>query len=89
MDYAGCFMDSWLGEMHWDELRRPYYLYKGKIVRRIGYFHDELEYECHEEIAEEVTRMIEQAISKAGEKLNIKVPLVGEGKVGKNWKEVH
>lgn len=39
MDYAGCFMDRWLGEMHWDELRRPYYLYKGCIVRRIGYFH--------------------------------------------------
>lgn len=46
MDYAGCFMDRWLGEMHWDEKRRPYYVYKGYIVRRIGYFHDELEYEC-------------------------------------------
>jgi hypothetical protein len=39
MDYASCFMDRWLGEMYWDELRRPYYLYKGCIVRRIGYFH--------------------------------------------------
>ena len=39
MDYAGLFMDKWLGEMHWDEKRRPYYIYKGCIVRRIGYFH--------------------------------------------------
>lgn len=39
MDYAGVFMDKWLGGLHWDELRRPYYIYKGYIVRRIGYFH--------------------------------------------------
>ena len=39
MDYSGLFMDKWLGEMYWDEKRRPYYVYKGCIVRRIGYFH--------------------------------------------------
>lgn len=39
MDYAGCFMDKWLGKVYWDEHRRPYYLYKGCVVRRIGYFH--------------------------------------------------
>jgi hypothetical protein len=89
MDYACCFLDSWLGGLHWDELRRPYYIYKGFIVRRIGYFHDEVEFECQESIAEEVARLIEKAISKAGEFLKIKVPLEGEGKVGKNWKEVH
>lgn len=89
MDYAGCFMDRWLGGIQWDEKRRPYYVYKGYIVRRIGYFHDELEYECQEPIAEEVARMIERAIATAGTTLKIKVPLVGEGKVGKSWKEVH
>jgi hypothetical protein len=89
MDYAGCFMDKWLGGMQWDEKRRPFYLYKGFTVRRIGYIHDELEYECDAEIANEVAGMIEKSIAKAGEYLGIKVPLVGEGKVGKNWKEVH
>lgn len=89
MDYASLFMHKWLGKMHWDEKRRPYYLYQGYIVRRIGYFHDELEYECQDEIAEEVSKMIEKSIAKAGEFLKIKVPLVGEGKVGKSWKEVH
>lgn len=39
MDYASLFMDKWLGKMYWDEMRRPYYVYKGCIVRRIGYFH--------------------------------------------------
>ncbi len=89
MDYASCFMDKWLGKTHWDDLRRPYYLYKGCVVRRIGYFHDELEYECQEEVAQEVSGMIEKAIAMAGEFLKIKVPLVGEGKVGKSWLETH
>lgn len=39
MDYASCFMDRWLGKTYWDDKRRPYYVYRGCIVRRIGYFH--------------------------------------------------
>ena len=89
MDYASIYMDKWLGKMYWDELRRPYYVYKGCIVRRIGYFHDELEYECEDDVACEIAKMIEKAITKAGEFLKLKVPLAGEGKVGLNWKEVH
>lgn len=90
MDYAGCYMDAWLGKIYWDEMWRPYYLLDGKIVRRIGYFHDEYEYECEgEETAHKVAKMIEKAIEKAGKHLKIKVPLKGEGKVGKNWKDCH
>jgi hypothetical protein len=88
MDYAGCFMDHWLGGLHWKD-RKPYYLYKGYIVRRIAYQHDELEFECEEPIAEEIARMIEKSIEKAGQHLKLKVPLAGEGQVGKNWCEVH
>src|SRR5690606_22336755 len=29
MDYACCFLDAWLGEIYFDDMRRPYYLYKG------------------------------------------------------------
>ncbi len=38
MDYALCKMDQWLGKIYWED-RKPYYLYKGYKVRRIGYFH--------------------------------------------------
>jgi hypothetical protein len=89
MDYACCFLDSWLGKIHWDDLRRPYYIYKGFIVRRIGYTHDEVEFECEEPVAEEVGKMIERAIEKAGQYLKLFVPLAGEAKIGKNWKETH
>lgn len=88
MDYACCFLDKWLGGIRWKG-RKPYYLYKGYVVRRIGYFHDEVEFECEEPVAEEVARLIEKAIEKAGEYLKLKVPLAGEGKVGKSWLEVH
>lgn len=39
MSYAACFMDSWLGDFHIDELGRPYYLYQGKVVKRISMVH--------------------------------------------------
>jgi hypothetical protein len=39
MSYAGCLMDTWLGEMYLDGLGRPYYLYNGKVVKRISMVH--------------------------------------------------
>lgn len=89
MDYASCFMDKWLGGIKWDTDHKPHYIYKGFVVRRIGYYHDELEFECSPDIAQEIGMMIETAIQKAGEFLKLKVPLKGEAKVGKNWKETH
>lgn len=88
MDYAGCFLDSWLGGLRWKD-RKPFYCYKGYTIRRVCYQHDELEFECDEPIAEEIARMIEKAIEKAGQYLKMKIELAGEGKVGKNWCEVH
>ena len=88
MDYAGCFMDAWLGGLKWRD-RKPFYEYKGHVVRRIAYVHDEVEFECDEAIAPEIAKMIEKAIERAGQHLKLKVPLAGEGKFGKSWKEVH
>lgn len=88
MDYALCFMDSWLGGLHWEN-RKPYYIYKGFVVKRVAYMHDEVEFECEEAIAGEISQMIEKAIEKAGQYLKLKVPLAGEGKTGKSWCEVH
>ena len=88
MDYACCFLDAWLGGLKWKD-RKPYYLYKGYVVRRVAYVHDEVEFEAEEPVAEEIARMIEKAIERAGEFLKLKVPLAGEGQVGKSWCEVH
>lgn len=88
MEYALNFMDVWLGGVKWED-GKPFYLYKGYVVQRVGYYHDELEYECDEAIAPEVAKMIEKAIERAAQFLKLKIPFAGEGKVGKSWKDVH
>lgn len=39
MSITACFMDAKLGEMYIDDLGRPYYLYKGKVVKRVSMVH--------------------------------------------------
>lgn len=39
MSYAACLMDTWLGDMYLDDKGRPYYLYEGKVVRRVSMVH--------------------------------------------------
>lgn len=89
MDYAICFLDKWLGGIKFDEMGRPHYIYKGFIVKRVGYMHDQTDWECPEEIAEDLKVLIEKSYSTAGRYLKFAVPLIGEGKVGNNLKEVH
>ena len=91
MSYAACFMDRWLGEMYIDELGRPYYLYKGKIVKRISMVHDEYSWEVEDGIENEISNLTVKAIIKAGEFLKLSLPLNGEGKVSfeGSWLHVH
>ncbi len=87
--YALCIVDNKLGWMDIDELGRPYYRYKGHIVKRLAAFHDQGDYEAEPEVAEEVGKMIVDAIKKAGELLEMKVALDGEYKIGNNAAEIH
>ena len=91
MSYAACLMDTWLGEMCIDERGRPYYLLDGKIVKRIGMFHDEYSWEVEDGAEEAVRTMSVDAIIKAGEFLKLSLPLNGEGKKSfeGSWKDVH
>lgn len=91
MSYAACFMDSWLGEMYIDNLGRPYYLYEGKIVKRISMVHDEYSWEVEDGIENEISNLTVKAIIKAGEFLKLSLPLNGEGKVSfeGSWLHVH
>lgn len=89
MDYALLIMHNKLAPLKIDDYGRPYYTYKDYFVARVGYFHDEMEFECDEEIAEEISKMQEWSIEEAGRILGLKIPLAGEAKIGNNWKEVH
>lgn len=91
MSYAACLMDTWLGDMYLDEKFRPYYLYKGKVVRRTSMVHDEYSWEIEDGIQEEIRDMTVKAIVRAGELLKLSLPLNGEGKLSYqgSWKDVH
>lgn len=86
---AACMMDNKLGELYLDEKFRPYYLYKGKQVKRTSLVHDEYSWEVEDGIEEEIRQLTVECIIKAGEYLKLPLPLDGEGKIGKNWKDVH
>lgn len=61
----------------------------GKQVNVVCFYHDEYTFECDEDIAEEVKKITEEGIAWAGRFYKIKCPHVGQGKIGKNWYEVH
>lgn len=89
MSMAFCIVDNKLGWLDIDDLGRPYYSYKGSVVKRIAAFHDQGDFESSPEVAEEVGQMLVDAIIKAGEMLSMKVELNGEAKVGNNAAEIH
>ena len=55
----------------------------------VCFYHDEYTIECKPEIAEEVRKISEEAITWAGRHFNIVCPHKGDGKIGKDWYEVH
>lgn len=89
MDLAGCLMDMWLGGIQYDENNLPCYMYKGEAIRRVLYYHDEYAFECREEIAQEILDMGIKSIVKAGEMLNLNVPLDADGAIGTSWANIH
>ena len=87
--YALCMMDNILGWMELDEIGRPYYKYKGHVVKRLAAFHDQGDFETEPEVAEEVGQSLIKCIKKAGQMLEMKVELDGEYKIGSNAAEIH
>lgn len=58
-------------------------------AKLINVVHDEMIFESSFEHAEDVRKLTEENIRIAGEMLKLKCPMKGEGKIGKNWLEVH
>lgn len=52
-------------------------------------YHDEEQWECPLDIAEEVGKIGVQSITDAAQVLGLNVPLTGEYKVGNSWAETH
>ena len=57
--------------------------------KQVAHVHDEIQYECPPENAEELGRIVCKAITQAGEFFDFRCPLAGEYNVGDNWADTH
>ncbi len=58
-------------------------------VQLVANVHDEIQFECSPDIAEEAGKACVQSIREAGLAYNLRCPLDGEYKVGANWRMTH
>ena len=58
-------------------------------VHQMAWVHDEIQFECDPEIADEFGKLAVECIAKAALFFKMRVPLTGEYKIGLNWKECH
>lgn len=71
----------------WERLSSKY-----EFPRQFGvvcFYHDEYTIECDEDIAEDVKKISEQCIVDAASFYKISCPHVGDGKMGRNWYDIH
>ena len=61
----------------------------GICASQLAFVHDELQYECHPEHAENLRTSLEYAATVAGEYYNLRIRIEAEGKIGSNWAETH
>ena len=58
-------------------------------ARQLAFVHDELQFECAPEHAEDLSKSLVYSATRAGEIYNMRVRIDAEAKTGKNWAEVH
>jgi DNA polymerase I-like protein with 3'-5' exonuclease and polymerase domains len=58
-------------------------------VQLVANVHDEIQFECPPNIADEAGKACVQSIKEAGIAYNLRCPLDGEYKIGRNWRETH
>ena len=56
---------------------------------QLAFVHDELQYECAPEHAEDLKFALELSAVQAGEYYNLRCPIAAEGKIGNTWADVH
>lgn len=70
------------------QMERRGYVY-GKQYGVVCFMHDEFTVECDEDIAEEVKQLAEDSIVWAGQYYKIACPHAGNGKIGRDWSQIH
>jgi len=55
----------------------------------VANIHDEWQIECRELYADDIGTYATKSITEAGNILNLRCPMAGEYKIGRNWAETH
>ncbi len=58
-------------------------------VKMVANVHDEFQFECPADLADTAGAAAKHSIIEAGEYFNLRCPLDGEYKIGRNWRETH
>lgn len=58
-------------------------------VKLVANVHDEFQFECSKDIAEEAGKAAKMSIVEAGEYFKLRCPLDGEYKIGRTWRHTH
>ena len=58
-------------------------------AHQVAIVHDEMQYDCAEDCAETVGKILRKHIIEAGEYYGLRCPLDGEYMIGDNWLETH
>ena len=80
---AGVIAKRWLtiNHNHIQEL--------GLCASQLAFIHDELQFECHPNHAQDLSASLVLSSAEAGEYYKLRVPITAEAKIGANWAEVH
>ena len=80
---AGVIAKRWLtiNHNHIQEL--------GLCASQLAFIHDELQFECHPDHAQDLSASLVLSSAEAGEYYKLRVPITAEAKIGANWAEVH
>ena len=56
---------------------------------QLAFIHDELQFECHPEHAQDLATSLVYSAAAAGEYYNLRIPIAAEAQQGRDWSEVH
>jgi DNA polymerase-1 len=59
------------------------------IAHLVAHVHDEMQFECEAKAADVVAADLKASIVDAGKKLNLRIPMAGDAKIGRTWAETH
>ncbi len=59
------------------------------VVKQMAYVHDEMQYACPKDIADEAGKIVTDSAVEAGERLKIRMRIDAEYDIGQSWKDTH